>query len=254
MSKPTIAGYAILAVGGISLGALTWKIVSGIKNFWRFWCLRNVYTLDKSTYGADWAIFECLFEDIDELPVLGFGCQWVSDGGTRRPVAMLQLSSASGFCALIRLCELRQIPNPLKFLLECSFILKVGVAPVIAAEYLWRDFGLQMMGTVDLRHLAKYRERPPEGLATMASSFLGIELDKTILVRHSSWDCKTLHIEEIEYAATECRTTLEIYKAIARLYGTSGGRGGNIQGEFHKIASEFADKPFECPGAKNKYP
>lgn len=50
----------------------------------------------------------------DEYNVLGFDCEWVTAGGARRPVALLQLASHRGLCALIRLSHLQMIPSELK--------------------------------------------------------------------------------------------------------------------------------------------
>lgn len=56
-------------------------------------------------------------------------------GGTRRPVALLQLTSHRGLCALIRLSNLKMIPSELKVsgfyrfqndFLENYFILKIN--------------------------------------------------------------------------------------------------------------------------------
>lgn len=49
-----------------------------------------------------------------EYKVLGFDCEWVTVGGARRPVALLQLASHRGLCALFRLCHLQRIPPELK--------------------------------------------------------------------------------------------------------------------------------------------
>ena len=48
------------------------------------------------------------------MPVLGFDCEWVTRGSSRRPVALLQLATLDGLCVLIRLCRLSQIPDDLK--------------------------------------------------------------------------------------------------------------------------------------------
>lgn len=50
----------------------------------------------------------------DEYNVLGFDCEWISHGKDRQPIALLQLASHRGVCALIRLCHLRVIPRELK--------------------------------------------------------------------------------------------------------------------------------------------
>lgn len=54
--------------------------------------------------------------------MLGFDCEWVTVGGNRRPVALLQLATHKGLCALIRLCNLHRIPPELRVCTQ-SFIL-----------------------------------------------------------------------------------------------------------------------------------
>ena len=44
--------------------------------------------------------------------------QWVSNGGRRCPVAMLQLATQDGHCALIRLYLMKSIPQSLRDILE----------------------------------------------------------------------------------------------------------------------------------------
>lgn len=46
--------------------------------------------------------------------MLGFDCEWVSEMGGRRKVALLQMASYRGLCVLIRLSELETMPTPLK--------------------------------------------------------------------------------------------------------------------------------------------
>lgn len=53
------------------------------------------------------------FRHLDEYNVLGFDCEWISKY-RRYPVALLQLSSNRGLCALIRLCKLKMIPEELQ--------------------------------------------------------------------------------------------------------------------------------------------
>lgn len=53
------------------------------------------------------------FRDLKEYNVLGFDCEWVST--TRRgPVALLQLATHRGVCALIRLSHMDIIPLELQ--------------------------------------------------------------------------------------------------------------------------------------------
>lgn len=52
------------------------------------------------------------YRDCNDYNVLGFDCEWVPMGN--RKVAMLQLASNPGLCALVRLCKLEKIPNELR--------------------------------------------------------------------------------------------------------------------------------------------
>lgn len=66
-------------------------------------------------------IINYFFRQCCELGVLGFDCEWVTVGGARRPIALLQLASHDGFCALFRLCRLKKIPPELRVIVEsCS--------------------------------------------------------------------------------------------------------------------------------------
>lgn len=57
----------------------------------------------------------------DEFSVLGFDCEWVVVGNVRRPVALLQLTSHRGLCALVRLSHLQMIPFELKVWLRIYY-------------------------------------------------------------------------------------------------------------------------------------
>lgn len=58
------------------------------------------------------------FSHCDEYNVIGFDCEWVSYGKDRHPIALLQLESHRGYCALIRLCHLRKVPREVR--VSCS--------------------------------------------------------------------------------------------------------------------------------------
>ena len=58
------------------------------------------------------------YEKCIPFQVLGLDCEWVSKGGRRCPVAMLQLATQDGHCALIRLYLMESIPQSLRDILE----------------------------------------------------------------------------------------------------------------------------------------
>ncbi|XP_026464756.1 exonuclease 3'-5' domain-containing protein 2-like [Ctenocephalides felis] len=160
-------------------------------------------------------VVELLMRQCCELGVLGFDCEWVTVGGARRPIALLQLASHDGFCALFRLCRLKKIPPELRALLEDNNILKVGVAPIDDARYLANDFSIQMDGTSDLRHLAIAANKKPQGLANMSSDILGVTLDKNWRIRCSDWEAENLTKAQQEYAAGDALVAIELFKKLS---------------------------------------
>lgn len=116
---------------------------------------------------------------------MGFDCEWVIVGGSRRPVALLQLASHRGLCALIRLSHLGMIPSELKGILEDDNIVKVGVAPQGDADYLVRDYGVCVANTFDLRYMAAMTGCRPNGLGKMTEDYLKVKLDKNWRIRCS---------------------------------------------------------------------
>ncbi|XP_055375314.1 exonuclease 3'-5' domain-containing protein 2 [Condylostylus longicornis] len=153
-----------------------------------------------------------LKNDCEQFRVLGFDCEWVNVGGSRRPVALLQLASHSGLCALIRLCKLKHIPMKLREILEDDNILKVGIIPSEDAMKLSQDYGVGVSNTIDLRFLALRASRKPEGMANMAKSILDLELDKDWRVSCSNWEAHSLTERQINYAANDALVAMEVYK------------------------------------------
>lgn len=150
------------------------------------------------------------------MKVVGFDCEWVTVGGTRRPVAMLQLSAGNGFCALFRLCCMKQIPKTLRDFLEDDNIIKVGVAPQGDAQKLAYDYGVGVASTLDLRFLASLTGVKAEGLAKLSKSVLNIELDKHWRLVCSDWEAKELSEKQIEYAANDAFVAIEIFKILSK--------------------------------------
>ncbi|CAG2056043.1 unnamed protein product, partial [Timema podura] len=146
-----------------------------------------------------------------KLSALGFDCEWVTERGSRRPVALLQLASVDGLCALYRLCKVHYIPTQLKELLEDPSILKVGVAPSDDAKYLLADYGVKVRGCLDLRHLAKLHGNSTGGLGSLAQTTLGVKLDKNWRVRCSDWEAQQLDAQQLDYAAKDALVGIVIF-------------------------------------------
>lgn len=144
--------------------------------------------------------------------MLGFDCEWVSIKSERRKIAIIQLCSSSGLCALIRISKFSMIPSSLIELLEDHEILKCGVACNNDAKYLLQDYNINVRGTLELRLLASLVGLKPEGLGKLSKTVLGIDLDKSSRVRCSDWEIETLSQEQIDYAAKDAFHAIEIFR------------------------------------------
>ncbi|XP_077295097.1 exonuclease 3'-5' domain-containing protein 2-like [Arctopsyche grandis] len=167
-----------------------------------------------------------IIKNCTEHRVLGFDCEWVTKNGTRHPIALLQLASHDGFCALIRLSKIQHVPSELRVLLEDATILKVGVAAIDDAKYLLNDYSVKVNGIIDLRHLATLVSEKPEGLSSLAAKHLNVKMDKDWRIRCSDWESNALSNRQMKYAADDAHVGVElfkvfIYKILRQNYGAS---------------------------------
>lgn len=125
-------------------------------------------------------------------------------------------------------------------------MLKVGVSPQDDAKNLLTDYNISMKGTLDLRHLALYLNRQPQGLSKLSKEFIGVELNKSWRIRCSSWDSATLTSAQIDYAAKDAMVAIEIFKKMFEIYGTRTGEIG--LGSFMEVAHGYHDRPFKYKG------
>lgn len=148
--------------------------------------------------------------------ILGFDCEWVTEKGKRHPVALLQLASHQGLCALIRLCQMKRIPPELGELLNDPAILKVGIGAIEDAQLLRSDYNLKVESALDLRHLAERCRVPgPYGMARLAEQSLGLQLDKHWRVRASNWEALELSERQLKYAANDAHVAVELFRLYA---------------------------------------
>ena len=93
-----------------------------------------------------------------------------------------------------------------------SDCLKLGVGISDDAKKLREDFGAPVRGWFDIRHLAA--DHRPEarklGMAGLASSFLGLRLDKDWRVRASDWEADDLSQRQTLYAANDALVSINI--------------------------------------------
>lgn len=103
----------------------------------------------------------------------------------------------------------------LQELLTNQNLLKVGVAVYEDGKKIARDYGCEVVGTIDLRKIASHYSLPnPKSLAAMSVHYLGIHLDKDIEVRCSNWDADTLTDKQINYAAHDAWASVLIYRKV----------------------------------------
>ncbi|XP_017083906.2 exonuclease 3'-5' domain-containing protein 2 [Drosophila eugracilis] len=165
--------------------------------------------------ATQWVLNE-LKKHCQNFKVLGFDCEWITVGGSRRPVALLQLSSHQGLCALFRLCHMKQIPKDLRELLEDDSVIKVGVAPQEDAMKLSHDYGVGVASTLDLRFLCVMAGHKPEGLGKLSDTHLNYKLDKHWRLVCSNWEAKQLEPKQLNYAANDALVAVAIYRKLCR--------------------------------------
>ncbi|EDW38009.1 GL12271 [Drosophila persimilis] len=186
----------------------TWHSNSPLHN-------RRVEVINSIHDPAAQVVLNELRTHCQSFKVVGFDCEWITVGGSRRPVALLQLSSHKGLCALFRLCTMRQIPKDLRDLLEDEAVIKVGVAPQDDAKKLAHDYGVGVASTLDLRFLAVMAGHKPEGLGKLAKTHVDFVLDKNWRLACSNWEAKQLETSQIDYAANDALAAVAIFQKLS---------------------------------------
>ncbi|XP_037955834.1 exonuclease 3'-5' domain-containing protein 2-like [Teleopsis dalmanni] len=173
---------------------------------------------------------------------IGYDAEWVTVEGKRKPVALLQLATADGYCALIRLCNMDYMPKVLSDFLSDPTILKLGVAPVDDALKLYNDYGLNTNGTFDLRYLAVLTGRNGGGLANLSKHVLQVQMDKSYYIRCSDWQADRLSQRQISYAAADAILAVDIYMKLFNELLQDCGLSKACQSIFPLLDVEYAQK------------
>ncbi|OWR40731.1 3-5 exonuclease [Danaus plexippus plexippus] len=190
---------------------------------------------------------------------IGFDCEWVTENGNRQPIALLQLSTFDGFCGLLRLNLLKEVPMSLKELLEDKNIYKVGVAPIDDAKYLIQDYSIYVKSTLDLRHIVELTGHTAGGLAALANTYLGIVLDKNWRIRCSDWAAEELTERQIHYAATDAYVAIKIFVDIINTYNRDfwfflwSRNSDRHWGKIHGLCSRYADVGYKVKNIKGSH-
>lgn len=198
---------------GIGLTLLTSKTAS--RFFARYLGSSSKPSWDKSIKVAS-NESECitlvneLKTDLKVSKVFGFDCEWTQDGSKRNRVALLQLATQEGQCGLFQIHLYSSVPAILQEILADKTILKVGVDPLQDAKHLCKDYGLDVAGTLDIRHLVE--SNVVGGLAAIVKSELGVKLPKDFHIRVSNWEEKELTPSQKTYAANDALAALLAFK------------------------------------------
>ena len=152
---------------------------------------------------------------VEKSKIIGLDCEWVSRD-TKEPVALMQISSDSGKCLLVRLCKVRKILPKIQDILENEKKVKLGVGILSDALRLSRNFGVSVRGCLDLRYLCLSRQdkkkgKQGKGLAGLSAEFLGITLEKDLQIICSDWEAPCLTDRQIDYASLDAFVSVPIF-------------------------------------------
>ncbi|KAG8449555.1 hypothetical protein GDO86_016269 [Hymenochirus boettgeri] len=173
-------------------------------------------------------VWSLLKKDTDVYPVLGMDCEWVSVDGKANPVSLLQMSSYSGFCALVRLPQMSRnghvLPKTLLNLLADNGVLKVGVGCWEDSSKLLNDYGLSVKGIVDIRYLAMRHRRDifqnTLSLKSLSETILSFPLDKSFQLRCSNWDADEFTKDQVLYAARDAQVSVALFLHLLGFFST----------------------------------
>ncbi|CAL4069078.1 unnamed protein product, partial [Meganyctiphanes norvegica] len=208
-------------------------------------------------------------KEVKSVGAIGFDCEWVQVKGKRRPVALLQLASPSGFCILVRLSFMNSnIPYSLKCFLEDESIIKCGVGCMEDSQYLFTDYGIRVKGCLDLRYLYLLATTQDEfiennepiqcknnlGLSSLTEELLGKKLDKDWRIRASDWEANDLSPRQIKYAADDALSGIYVYLSLLSKLWTSPNLYTpflpprlwycKLHTFFHSLAQLYVDRKF----------
>ncbi|XP_038621612.1 exonuclease 3'-5' domain-containing protein 2 isoform X2 [Tachyglossus aculeatus] len=204
-------------------------------------------------------IEERLRKDLEECPLLGIDCEWVSVDGKPQPVSLLQMASPSGLCVLVHLPKMvsggEALPEALLDILADGAILKVGVGCWEDATKLLQDYGVTFRGSLDLRYLAGRRRKDllQNGLSlkSLAETVLNLPLNKSLLLRCSNWDADHLTQEQVAYAAKDAQVSVAVFLHLLGYPSKAAPGPQATAGSWGKVLVEcqgLVDVPFRGKG------
>ncbi|CAE6458465.1 unnamed protein product [Rhizoctonia solani] len=157
----------------------------------------------------------------------GFDIEWRPSfvkGMPEAPIALMQLARPDQIF-LIHLTSMRNFPSKLRAVLEDYKIVKAGVGIAGDAKKLWRDYGVSLLGAVELSKLAQVTDplkwaanKPGQliGLARLVQIYRSRQMKKSTKVKLSNWE-RTLNAQQMEYAASDALAGAILYQHLLDL-------------------------------------
>lgn len=168
----------------------------------------------------DWEqAWPLLRTELDQYPVIGIDCEWVSVKGKANPVSLLQIASYTGSCFLIRIPQMTKssclLPKTLLRILGDDNILKVGVQAFEDGCRLLRDYCVTVKGCLDVRFLVTHQRKDhltcSLSLKSLAQDIINFTLDKSLHLRCSNWEAEELSNEQVSYAAHDAQVSVALF-------------------------------------------
>ncbi|KAB7496811.1 Exonuclease 3'-5' domain-containing protein 2 [Armadillidium nasatum] len=163
---------------------------------------KKIFIVDSKEKWKEISTVVC--RDVAAVNILGFDCEWVHTNGKRKPVALMQLATYSGYCVLIRLnCLQGDLPSTLQDILKDRKIIKVGVSCGMDASYLANDYGVNVGWICDIWLLKDNLKICSFGLQGLAEHYLCKTLNKDWKLRSADWEAQTLTQQQVIYASED---------------------------------------------------
>ena len=160
---PTVVTSTVLMIGAATVASFV-HLQYRCRQFFRIHrkkCEQLIHSKGLKVFliesSDDWAKIPPSFFKAVEKSKIGLDCEWVPEN-KEVPVALMQLSSHSGECLLVRLCKVNEILPKITNILENVNIIKVGVGILGDAIRVRQKSGISLRGCLDLCHLYVSRQ------------------------------------------------------------------------------------------------
>ncbi|KAK6266079.1 hypothetical protein QUC31_016916 [Theobroma cacao] len=150
---------------------------------------------------------------------VGFDIEWKPSfqrGILPGRAAVMQICCDTSYCYVMHIIH-SGIPPSLRFLLEDSTVIKVGVAIGGDAVKVFNDYNVSVKAVEDLSYVANQklnRDCQSWGLASLTETLVCKELPKPRTIRLGNWELYPLSKEQLQYAATDAFASWHLYQVL----------------------------------------